>query len=68
MELNKPSVKSITFQPPGAVQQCRLVMSTEKLPLSMSGHIAMEVEKSVTDQEKLVERMYMSQVGRQWRW
>ena len=48
--LNKPSVKSITFQPPGAVQQCRLVMSTEKLPLSMSGRIAMEVEKFVTDQ------------------
>ena len=50
--LNKPSVKSITFQPPGAIQPCRLVMSTEKLPSSMSGRIAMEVEKSVTDQAK----------------
>ena len=42
--LNKPSVKSITFQPPGGVQQCRLVMSGEKLSSPMSGRIAMEVE------------------------
>ena len=42
--LNKPSVKSITFQPPGGVQQCRLVMSGEKLASPMSGRIAMEVE------------------------
>ena len=61
--LNKPSVKSITFQPPGAVQQCRLVMSTDRLPSSMSGRIAMEVEKSVTDQEKFMECMSMMESG-----
>ena len=28
--LNKPSVKSITFQPPGAVQQCQLRSNVDR--------------------------------------
>ena len=49
--LNRPSVKSITFQPPGGGQPCRLVMSGEKDSPSTSGRIAMEaeVEKSLDD-------------------
>ena len=40
--LNRPSVKSITFQPPGGSPPCRLVMSGEKDSPSTSGRIAME--------------------------
>ena len=49
--LNRPSVKSITFQPPGGGQPCRLVMSGEKDSPSTSGRIAMEaeIEKSLDD-------------------
>ena len=62
--LNQPSVKSITFQPPGGVQQCRLVLSTEKLPSCMSGRIAMEVEKSVIDQSCFVQCMQEKSGGK----
>ena len=49
--LNRPSVKSITFQPPGGSQPCRLVMSGEKDSPSTSGRIAMEadIEKVLED-------------------
>ena len=42
--LNRPSDKSITFQPPGGSQLCRLVMSGEKDSSSTSGRIAMEAK------------------------
>ena len=53
--LSKPSVKSITFQPPGGGQPCRLVLSADKLPTCMAGRIAMEVKNVVVDQSMFTE-------------
>ena len=59
--LNKPSVRSITFQPPGGAQQCRLVLSSEKISSSMSGRIAMEAENSIADQNNCVACMTVTE-------
>ena len=61
--LNKPSVRSITFQPPGGVQQCRLVMSGERTSSPMSGRIAMEAEKSLANQDNCVECVVVQETG-----
>ena len=52
--LNQPSLRSITFSPPGRSQQCRLVVSSEKLSPSTSGRIAKEAESSLANQENAV--------------
>ena len=46
--LNKPSVKSVTFKPPGGGAQCRLVMTGDTSPAA-SGRIAMESEQMLED-------------------
>ena len=46
--LNKPSVKSVTFEPPGGGAQCRLVMTGDTSPMA-SGRIAMESEQMLED-------------------
>ena len=55
--LNQPSVKSITFMPPGGGQPCRLVMSGERESTSTSGRIAMEadIEKAHDDTNDFTE-------------
>ena len=61
--LNKPSVKSITFQPPGSAQQCRLVMSSEKVSPCVPGRITMEAEKSLIDPTNSVRCMPVEESG-----
>ena len=45
--LSKPYPKSLTFQPPGSLEQCELVLSTDKLPSCMSGRIASEARDGI---------------------
>ena len=59
--LNKPSVKSITFQPPGASGQCRVVVSEEKSSPSALSRIVMESQSMLEDSVNWTECVAVSE-------
>ena len=52
--LSKPYPKSLTFQPQGSSEVCQLVLSTDKLPSTDNGKIAMAVKKHIVDDANIV--------------
>ena len=52
--LSKPYPKSLTFQPQGSSEVCQLVLSTETLPSTDNGKIAMAVKECIVSDANMV--------------